>query len=413
MRILKRITALLLALVVCMGLYSTNVVADSKSDLEDRLAQIEQRQKQLSNEIAIVRSDKSQQQKYQDSVWEQIELTMENIELLKENVEALEAEIALLEEDIVSLEADIAQKQTEYDDGNEVFKQRVRALYIAGDDSMLSILLGSTDFYSMLSNAEYIKRITIHDKEILDGLVADKQALEITKLEIEDKKLEVEDNKLNIEQDKLAAEDKKKQLSASYSDYEASVKALEKDEAELLASYSKNKAQYDEVEKEIQRIIDEEKRKQQEFAFSGGAFAWPVPGHYRISSYYGWRTLFGQSDWHTGIDIVGKSSGVIKSAPIVAANSGKVLVAEKNSNRGYGHYVLIDHGYNSDGVSIYTLYGHCDKVIVNVGDTVDRGQQIATVGTTGLSTGYHVHFEIRLDNQKVDPYTYAYKSLFE
>ena len=123
-----------------------------------------------------------------------------------------------------------------------------------------------------------------------------------------------------------------------------------------------------------------------------------MPGYTRISSYYGWRTLYGKPDWHTGIDI---SQGGIYGASIVASLSGTVQTVVYGS-RGYGYYVIVDHGGNNK-----TLYGHMSQIDVTVGQQVVGGSTvIGRVGSTGNSTGPHLHFEIRLNGQQVDPAPY-------
>ncbi len=139
--------------------------------------------------------------------------------------------------------------------------------------------------------------------------------------------------------------------------------------------------------------------------FVGGEWRWPVPGFGHVSSPFGWRTLYGQPDNHIGIDIAKGTQSSIYNATIVASNSGVVKTAIWNPTYGYGNYIIIDHGGNN-----FTLYGHCNTLLVGVGDTVAQGQAIATVGTTGNSTGYHLHFEIRLNGTAVDPLPHVQSS---
>lgn len=406
MKLLKRFAAVGAAICLFVGICGATVEASTKAELEAKLAQIEEQQKQLQSEMAAVQNDKSQKKQYQQYLAQQIDLAEQEIAIREQNIALAQEEIDALEVDIAGVEQDIKDKQGEIDDGYELLKQRIRAMYIAGYDSTLSVLLGSSDFYDVLSNTQFLKRIAENDQALIDEMMDNKASLEQSKLELDDKKKKFEQDKVDIEASKAEFDAKKAELATAYEQNNAAIQALSGEEAELAAAQSQNKAAYDEIDAEIARIIAEEKKNADQLYYSGGQLAWPVPGNYGISSPFGWRTLWGVQDFHTGIDIVGSSSGVIKGATIVAAESGRVLVAEKYSNRGYGHYVLIDHGVDDSGVSIYTLYGHCQDVNVNVGDIVSRGQGIATVGTTGLSTGYHLHFEVRLDNQKVNPEPY-------
>ena len=135
--------------------------------------------------------------------------------------------------------------------------------------------------------------------------------------------------------------------------------------------------------------------------YVGGIFAWPVPGFSYISSDYGWR--FNNTNYHTGVDITG--SGVY-GKNIVAANTGTVAFVQTTytPNVGYGKYIIIDHGGG-----ITTLYGHTKEIYVKVGQKVSRGQKIAAVGSTGWSTGPHLHFEVRKDKKHTNPWPYLKK----
>ncbi|MDD3204075.1 MAG: M23 family metallopeptidase, partial [Pygmaiobacter massiliensis] len=132
--------------------------------------------------------------------------------------------------------------------------------------------------------------------------------------------------------------------------------------------------------------------------FVGGSFGWPVPGFYNISSPYGWRTLYGKPDFHTGIDIA--KSGQIFGATVVSSLPGTVQTVRYGST-GYGYYVIVDHGGGYK-----TLYGHLSAIYVTPGQAVAQGTPVGAVGSTGNSTGPHLHFEIRAAGQKVDPMQY-------
>ena len=194
-------------------------------------------------------------------------------------------------------------------------------------------------------------------------------------------------------------EDKKNELAALLQTLNSKLSATEAQEAAAKETQREVYAEYlaakEAVEKEFQSSGNSN--------FVGGDWIWPVPSNGYISSGYGARTLYGVYDWHTGIDIsTGWVEGwpAIDRKPIVASNSGIVTKAHYGTT-GYGYYVIIDHGGNN-----FTLYGHCSSLAVKVGDYVSQGQTIAYVGSTGNSTGPHLHFEIRLNGSCVDPAPY-------
>ena len=162
---------------------------------------------------------------------------------------------------------------------------------------------------------------------------------------------------------------------------------------QYMENAEKYKKEQDALEQEIQELLQNEGSDE---AYGDGQLKWPVPTRSYISSYFGWRTLYGRPNYHKGIDIPGSAG-----TNIVAADSGKVLKVSKLTY-GYGWHVIIDHG---NGVS--TLYAHCSRLDVSVGDYVEKGQVVAGIGTTGNSTGNHVHFEVRINGVQQNPLNYV------
>jgi murein DD-endopeptidase MepM/ murein hydrolase activator NlpD len=133
-------------------------------------------------------------------------------------------------------------------------------------------------------------------------------------------------------------------------------------------------------------------------SYVGGYFAWPLPGYSWISSPFGWRTLYGKPDFHTGIDIAGRN---VYGKPIIASNTGQVVKVAYYTT-GYGYHVMIDHGDNN-----WTVYAHMSSIAVKQGEWVNQGQVIGYVGSTGNSTGPHLHFEIRINGERKNPLDYV------
>ena len=185
------------------------------------------------------------------------------------------------------------------------------------------------------------------------------------------------------------------ELRKSLSEAEAQLKKLQSDEA-ALKKVQQQAAAYDKtLDKELEETL--KKYQEQQEAETNAKLLWPVdPVNKRISSPYGWRMLWGEKDFHLGIDIVGPKKGSIAGANIYASADGTVLTAKYNNS--YGYYILIDHGNK-----ISTLYAHCSRLLVKVGDRVERGQVIAYVGLTGNTNGYHLHYEVRVNGSTTDP----------
>lgn len=356
----------------------------------DKIEQLQEKQKEIEQSISAAQKDKNSAIALVNYIDQQISNT-------REQLEALQERIANLQEQIVQKNKDILNKQGEIDRNYETLRKRLRAMYMQDTTSTLGLILGAESFADMLTRAEYVQRIAEHDRNLLSTL-ADQR------VELEREKGSLEQTKLDVENDHKTAREKEDELGRQVSAAELQVQDIAAMERAYRADLEKNKQLQDAAKAEIDRLYKEIEWSKQVYA--GGAMAWPLPGFSSISSEFGLR--FSGADNHTGIDITG--TGVF-GHDIVAANSGKVVVANLTYTNGvgYGKYVMIDHGVK-DGVSISTIYAHCNELLVSAGDTVKRGQAIAKVGSTGWSTGAHLHFEVRLDGLPVNPRPYIFAS---
>ena len=253
-------------------------------------------------------------------------------------------------------------------------------MYKTGNVGYLEILLSSSDVKDFLSRKDMIKAIADHDKELIQYMKEQRELIERTKMELETQKKSVEVSKSKLEsrrRDLASATRAKENLIERLIEDE---KALEK-EHDALNDYAKK------IEADIVKLMRNTN------PYSGGAMAWPVPGRSRISSPYGYRIhpIFKTRKLHTGIDIPAPTG-----TNIVAASEGTVIHA--GSLGGYGKTVMIDHGGG-----IATLYGHNSSITVSNGAYVKKGDTIAKAGSTGYSTGPHLHFEVRKNGAYVDP----------
>ena len=293
--------------------------------------------------------------------------------------------ITLLDNMIAENNASIANLEEEIDKDYEIFRQRARASYMSGDSSTISLLLGADSFSDFLMKADITARVAENDREIIAGLEAN--IAELEKLQEEN-----EANKADLNESKGTLDEKKQQLNGQVSQIQGQIEDIDA----LQKQYEANKAEIDKMMAQVQsEINDIYASYESQGEYTGGAMTWPVPGYTGITSYYGWR--FNNTDFHTGIDISGSN---IYGQNIVAAADGVVIKAQETyvQGVGYGRYLIIDHGGN-----ISTLYGHTSQLLVSEGDHVTRGQAIAKVGSTGWSTGPHLHFEVRENGTAVNP----------
>lgn len=453
---------------------SAKSVEELRTEKEQNAAKIAEKQKELES----LGSDQTQKEEYQKTLSEKITLQQTNIQIIDEELTRIqtsisdkEAEISQTEDDIVVMEQDIAV-------GLEEFKLRLRAMYVTGNGSLASALVGATDFYDLLSKYELISRVANHDNDLVNDLKDKLDACNEKKAELETEKAELSEQQQAETEKKDEFTQEMETLQTDYSQSEEELDRIAREQELVnhdIAALNERNEQLDAEEKQIQEAIrkaqeeaerkakEEQQRKEQEAAAaaaeearrqqeaannasnnnsnnsssdnnsnssntnnggsndnsntgggdnggstvtpSGGGFVWPCPGFYALSSGYGtrWGTV------HGGIDIAGGNAG----AAVVAAKSGTVIRAVSGCTHnypkssscgcggGYGNYVIIQH----DG-TYSTVYGHMQSLAVSEGDYVSAGQTIGYVGTTGFSTGYHLHFEIRVNGSRVDPMNY-------
>lgn len=350
--------------------------ADELQDLKDKQSYLEKKQEKLEQEIAAAKKEASNYSLLLSKLKEQTNTTEQQISVLEQKINTLDKSIA-------EKESQIEKKSQEITYNYELLKQRIRAIYMAGDVTILEVLLTSVDFGDFIAKAELLHSIAKHDNELINKLEADRKSIEDTKKEIEAQREE-----LDADRKELAA--KRAELQRQTNENQLAYNKVMQDKAQKEKEWKKYEDEIKQTEKEIERILKERMSKDK---YVGGVFAWPVPGYYYISSPYGPRW----GSFHYGIDIAGAN---IYGKNIVAANSGTVIAVRDCGNRSYGKYLIIDHG---GGTS--TLYAHCSKIVVSEGQKVTKGQVIAKVGSTGNSTGPHLHFEIRINGVRVNPMT--------
>ncbi|MCI8623993.1 MAG: peptidoglycan DD-metalloendopeptidase family protein [Provencibacterium sp.] len=385
-----RRTALLLALLLSLGTWTpvrANEADDIKSkieDLNDQLEDIAAQKKAVQSKIANTRSDK-EKKLLEKTEWET------QIQLTRDEIAALDERIALLEEAIKVKEGEIGDKQADIEENYALYRERIRAMYLAGESSTLSMVLGASDFTDFLMRTEVVRSTAQHDRDLLERLKNDR-------LELEEAQQELEENKSQVKADRSATEEKKAQLEDELDAVQDEIQDI----ALLEQAYLADAAKYNKMEAEAQAALDAfYAQLETTTEYVGGEMSWPVPGFSTISSSYGWR--FNNTNFHTGIDIASTPGrGGIYGASIKAANTGKIVLAQGgNSSSGYGNYVIVDHGGGRT-----TLYGHMSSISVSVGQTVARGEEIGKVGSTGWATGPHLHFEVRIDGKHANPISY-------
>ena len=297
-----------------------------------------------------------------------------------------------LQKRVEESEKQLAEAQEKYDKKLNLLKNRLVAIYKNGETRYLDVLMNSKSIIDFVSKYYVVQKITEYDSKAIDEL-------EETKLELEKINNQLEEDKAQMKLTKVEAEKQTVVLTNTRTVYENHKNSLSESEKQLNAQIETYKKQQQELENLIRYTIS---GSTYELKYSGGVMIWPTLESSYITSPYGSRLhpIQGIVKNHDGIDIGGKTGD-----PVYAAADGIVIYSQFNTG-GYGNMVMVDHGLDSNGVKIVTLYAHGDKLLKSVGDTVKQGDVIMEMGSTGNSTGPHVHFEVRENGTHVDPKKY-------
>ena len=373
---------------------NTNSAAEEEyknqlADLQDKQKDIAARQKALNDKIKNAKSDKAQLQAKANSLDEQISITRDQMELCQNRINVTQDYIS-------AKHAEIDKKETDINESMQLFRDRVRAIYMTGGYSdkanSLIMLLSSESVSDFLTRAMYLKRLNEHDRALMDVLEEELASLN-------DEKAKLDETKKELEAEKAELTETRDSLQNSLIEARSSIQDINAMQSELEENYEELSGYLKEIQNEIADIYKNLTTSKEDYV--GGEMMWPAPGYSKITCEYGWR--FNGTDFHTGIDISGSG---IHGAKVVAANTGTVIFTKQcpynGYSYGYGTYAIVDHGGG-----ITTLYAHMSSLAVNVGDVVVMGQQIGNVGNTGWSTGAHLHFEVRKDGKSVNPLPYV------
>ena len=322
--------------------------------------------------------------------------SLQKIQELDDTIRSYEKQSEDLNKKIQSMEQEILNRQKQIDEVQEIYnkkqivlKKRLVALYEAGDTSYIDVLVKSNSIIDFLSNYYMLEQMIEFDNNLLDELSSKKDLLEQEMAKQEKSQTEVKTAKINLSRMQILMQNNKI-LQENY------IAELSTEEKELQEKIEQYKNEQEEINKKIQEVIEWSGNLQ--ITYNGGLMIWPIgiAGTY-ITSSYGYRLhpIQGIYKYHAGIDIGNAGYG----APVLAAADGVIVYAGIMS--GYGNCVMISHGNN-----IVTLYGHGQTILTEVGKEVKQGEVIMAVGSTGISTGPHLHFEVRVEGKAVDPLPY-------
>ena len=406
-------------------LVSTNVFATTTAEYDAQISEIKEKQAQneaeaeeLNAQLESLRSETADAQAYQETLVAQIENYQESIDLARERIDELNSSISTLEDEIEKADA-------EYADTFEQLKVRLNALYTSGGElTTLEILLDSTSLYDFSVRSEAIQGVTRHDKKLMEEIKA-------YMLQTQEQRDELSVQKEELAEQKKDLESKQSELQVLEEENQRLIEELQLQSAEAENLIAENEAESQDYLAQLDSLIAqrseqaarEEAERQQALenqqnqgggssdagsSSSGSSgssgssndssvlntgdlsFSWPLAGYGygSITQYYG-------NNGHMGLDV-----GIPYGTPIYAAESGQVISAEYHWS--WGNNVLIWHNGTYS-----TRYAHCSSLAVSAGEYVQKGQVIGYAGSTGNSTGNHLHFEVYQNGSRVDPLNFV------
>jgi murein DD-endopeptidase MepM/ murein hydrolase activator NlpD len=393
----RKIIAIILIAVTCLNL-NMYTLATSITDLQNQKSDIEDKKSDAEEQLSSVQEEKS-------AALTEIEELSDQIAESQEKLDALNAEVKELESAIKQNEEELAEAEQRRQEQQEALEKRIVAQYKAGTISYWDILLSPSSLLEFISSLHMFDKIAKYDNDLLESIEKEKETIEAKQEELETQKAKVKTAKASAEKENVI-------LTNAKATKNSKVAQLSSEEKELQEKIDDFQKQLTTMDSEIQKMAAAASSSSTGKVYNG-ELTFPCPSYTRFSSYFGTRTSPGGgvgSINHKGVDLAAPHG-----SSILAAASGTVITVSNTCSHdyaktvstkcscggGYGNYIMISHG---DG--LVTLYAHCATINVSKGQTVTAGQQIGTVGSTGYSTGNHLHFGTILNGTYVNPLPY-------
>ena len=318
--------------------------------------------------------------------------------IMQDNISALNEQIIAKENEISQTEAELALAEETESIQHDAMIVRMRLMYEQGDKTMIDMLLSAKSLNDLLNSAEYIERVVQADRSLWEEYKANVEYISLCKQQLDLQKEILDEAKANAEIEEANQETLIAEKNSEIYNYQLQINATQADIAAYQAQIEQREA---EIEAALKAIEDERRRlaSQNGLHYDGGQFLFPLASYKYVSSDFGYRNAptAGASTYHRGIDFAANFG-----TDIYAAYDGEVAAAAYSG--AMGNYIMIDHGGG-----LYTVYEHCSSLYVKKGDRVVMGQTIAAVGSTGISTGNHLHFGVRLNGEYTSPWPYLGK----
>ena len=400
MKILKK----MLCIIVCIGIIvvfpAETAEAVTNDAIQEKEAEIAAAKKEVEGlksnltDIEAIKKELEQSKNDLNAYVEQLDTQLGNIQ---DKINEYNNLIAQKEYEIELTTQELNDAIAKQEEQYEAMKKRIKFMYEKGDSLYMELIFSATSLSDTINKADYIEALSAYDRDQLDEYVKTRELIELCKAELEAQREVLDEAKLAVEAEEVSVNsliaEKEAQIVSVSEDISTKEAAIKEYEDMIAAENAEIMALEKAVAEEKARLAAENANAR---SYDGGMFANPCPGYRRLSDDYGNRIhpTLGVEKFHNGIDLAAPSG-----TPIYSAYDGDVVAADYSSSM--GNYIMINHGNG-----LYTLYMHCSALYVSKGASVYKGQNIAAVGSTGRSTGPHLHFSVRLNGNYVSPWNY-------
>ena len=395
----KKFISLLLSVAVAMTMTLSTVMtplaaSSSVSDLRQKLQEQQAELEKVNQQLKETQSTKADAQALKQQLEQQKSLLLGQIANLTEQIGKLDNDIVNKQDEIAQKQQEVDQKQTEYDQRWEDFKGRMKAMQRLNDGGSIALLSSATNLYQLLTFATTLEQIVSKDEQICQQLEDEHTQLEQQKAELEQAKADLEATKADYESQKAALDSKTSELAQNISQTNASISEAEAEEQALKEAQIEANKRVDEAAKELDAALNAANQAYGNASIQCSLdFGRPLATYKYVSCYFG-------GNGHRGTDYAAPGG-----TSIYAVTGGVVTAAAYHYS--WGYYVQVYHGKDDKGNSYSTLYAHMNSApIVSVGDSVSKGQTLGYVGSTGNSTGNHLHLEMKVNNVLVNVMNY-------
>ncbi len=409
MKIKKKGIVMVLILSICLGLVCpssaeatslSGITSSTIQGMRDQISNAEKERNELKNSLSNIKNLVKKLEKEKKNLNNYVAQLDRNLEEIEARIEQLNEQIIVKESEIVETQKQLEEALLKEESQHDSMGKHIRLIYQKGVSHYFEVLLQANSLGDLLNRITYVSSLAEYDKTMLDDFIATREYVELCKEQLDVEKALLDETKAGVESEQHTLELLIEEKAAEIARYEKNISTQEHAIDEYEAELEEQTQLIAQIEA---AIIEEQKRILEEngviLEYDGGAFVFPLASYTRVSSEYGWRIhpTLNTRQFHNGVDFAAP-----KGVAIYAAYDGVVAAATYSSTM--GNYVMINHGGG-----LYTIYMHASKLHVSKDEIVVRGEKIAEVGSTGRSTGNHLHFTVRKNGEYVSPWEYISK----